>query len=97
MCGYANLNKCLITKEVCPYMYFCDRLQIWKPSKAMPEECPVKERFETPKGSYRVIQERKGILYIDVNHSIVKIENPFDYVPKFVKMRKTKKGWKVRE
>ena len=97
MCNYTNGNNCLITGEICPFVYWCPRRYIWKPSKNMPENCGVKERYEAPKGQYRVCDERKGMLYIDIDKNIIMLENPFDYIPKYVKLSKTKNGWKIRK
>ena len=32
MCSYIRENKCAITTEVCPYVYYCDKIQAFKPS-----------------------------------------------------------------
>lgn len=98
MCEYTNENKCKITSEVCPYMYFCDRFKTWRASKYMPKECPVEARYQAPKGYNRVIQERNGYLYIAVDDKTIRLQNPFDNVPLYVKVYKQKNGqWKLRK
>lgn len=97
MCKYVKENKCSITDKVCPYMYFCTRWNKWKPLNSMPENCKVKVNQEIPKGYYRVREERKGYLYVDIQGQTYKIENPFDEVPQYVKAIKTKSGWKLRK
>lgn len=97
MCEYVKQNQCSLTNEVCPFVYWCDRLQIWKPSKAMPEICNIKKSHEVPKGYYTVRQERKGYLYVDIDNITYKLENPFDYIPEFVKVSKTKSGLKIKK
>ena len=97
MCEYVQLNKCSISGEVCPFMYYCNKLRIWKPLKSMPEKCNIKENFEIPKGYCKVRFERKGYLYVDINNQTFAIKNPFDDVPKYVKATKTKNGWRLRK
>lgn len=98
MCEYVKQNKCSITNEVCPWMYYCSRHQTWKVSKNMPKECNVKANFEVPKGYYRVREERKGYLYVDIDGCTYKIKNPFDGVPLYVKATKLKSGeWRLRK
>lgn len=100
MCEYSNLSngQCDVTKQICPYLYFCNKKQIYKENSAMPLNCKIKEKVEIPKGYYKVCFERKGRLYIDVNNIIEIIENPYDFQPNYVKMAKLKNGkWKIKE
>lgn len=92
MCNYARENKCAITEEYCPYVYFCTKRNIWKMSSNAPEKCRIKEQYEIPKGYYKVQFERKGKLYVVVGDQTIPIANPYDYVPVFVKLRKNKEG-----
>lgn len=97
MCNYVRENQCAITAQICPYVYYCDKICAYKPSSAMPKECKVKQNAEVPKGYYRVRDERKGWLYIDVDNETIKVKNPFDSVPLYVKVSKTKAGIKLRK
>lgn len=98
MCEYVKENKCGITQEICPYMYYCDKIQSYRASKYMPTECKIKQKIEAPKGYYKVRQERKGFLYIDYKEYTIKVKNPFDHIPPYVKVRQTKEGeYKLRE
>lgn len=98
MCEYVRGNQCRVTQATCPYMYFCEKIQGFKPSTSMPKECKVKQKAETPKGYYRVRDERKGWLYIDYNDTTVKVKNPFDHVPLYVRIKVLKSGeYKLRE
>ena len=63
----------------------------------MPQECKVKQAIEIPVGYCRVRDERKGWLYIDINNETIKIKNPFDDIPLYVKVSKTKSGIKLRK
>lgn len=92
MCSYVQENKCKITNEICPYVLYCNKLHIYKPSRNMPAKCSIADNKEIPKGYCKVIQERKGFLYIDVNGNGIKVENPFNHVPLYVKVRKLKNG-----
>jgi len=98
MCKYVNKNICTISKEICPFVYYCNKVQDWKPLKSMPEKCNIIINAEVPKGYYRVRMERKGYLYIDIKGQTYKILNPFDDIPLYVKAVKLKSGkWKLRK
>lgn len=98
MCEYVRGNQCRVTQDACPFMYYCDKIQAFKPSSSMPSECKVKLKAETPKGYCRVRDERKGWLYIDYNDITLKVKNPFDHVPLYVRVKILKSGeYKIRE
>lgn len=97
MCSYVNENKCSINGEICPFVYFCTNVQAYKPLKSMPAKCNVALIAEIPQGYYRVREERKGYLYVDIGDCTYKIANPFDEVPLYVKATKTKTGWKLKK
>ena len=100
MCNYVDLSKgkCKISLENCPYLYFCNKKMAYKESKAMPEDCPIKKRHEMPKGYNKVVFERHGDLYIEVDNYTVIIKNPFNYVPEYVKLSKNKQGkWYIKK
>lgn len=99
MCKYADLDKgqCFITYQVCPYLYFCNKIQKYKFSSLAPSNCKIKRNMEIPEGYYQVCFERRGELYIDVNGVIEIIQNPYDFTPLYVKMNKLKSGvWKIK-
>lgn len=65
---------------------------------SMPKNCKVQDSIKPPKGWYKVRMERKGYLYVDINNQTIKLSNPFDYVPIFVKISKLKNGsFKIKE
>ena len=98
MCEYVTENRCRITKEICPYMYFCDKIQTFRPSSSMPQDCKIKEKYEIPFGYYKVRGERKGYLYVDYGNITIKVKNPFDHTPLYVRVKKMKSGeYKLRE
>lgn len=98
MCQYVKVNKCSITEENCPFMYFCNKANDWRPMKSMPKQCKVQDSIELPRGWSKVRMQRKGYLYIDIKGQTIKIQNPFDYIPIMVKISKLKNGeWKIKE
>lgn len=98
MCEYARQSQCIITHDVCPYMYYCDKIRAYKPSMSMPINCKIQERAKMPKGAYKVRDERKGWLYVDYKDITIKVKNPFDHVPQYVYVQKLKTGeYKLRE
>lgn len=92
MCEYVKENKCSITSQICPYMYYCDKIQSYRASNYMPTNCKVKKNIAIPNGYCRVRQERKGYLYIEYGDFVIKVKNPFDYRPLYVKVEKTESG-----
>lgn len=70
-------------------------MQLWKPLKAMPDNCKVKEYEEMPEDCYKVRCERKGYLYIDLGERTIKVLNPFAEVPHYVHAIQTNEGWQL--
>lgn len=98
MCKYVKVNKCSITEENCPFMYFCNKVNDWRPMNSIPKKCKVQDSIELPRGWSKVRMQRKGYLYIDIKGQTIKIQNPFDYIPIMVKISKLKNGeWKIKE
>lgn len=98
MCDNRIENKCLITNSVCPWVYWCDKIQVWKELSKAPKNCPIKSEAPMPKGYYKVEFERKGYLYILIDDQLIKLVNPYnDKIPKMVKLYKSKNVWKIRK
>lgn len=98
MCNYIiNGNRCGVNNHQCPYMYYCNTKNTWKPLRTMPEHCKVGVAASAPKGSYFVRDARKGFLYIDIDGVTIKLVNPFDFIPQYVQLSKTKDGWKIKK
>ena len=99
MCEYVQENKCIITNHICPFMYWCDNMQIWRPNRYMPTNCKVKENnIVRHKGKYQVRNHRHNYLYVDIDNCTYKILNPFDFVPDYVDVTKTKNGeYKIKK
>lgn len=98
MCEYVSGNQCRVTQSTCPYVYFCEKIQGFKPSANMPVDCKIKQKIEIPQGYCRVRDARKGWLYIDYADMTIKVKNPFDHTPLYVRVRKMKSGeYKLRE
>lgn len=92
MCQFVKVNKCSITNSNCPFMYFCNKVNDWRPMNSMPKKCKVQEQALAPKGWYKVRMERRGFLYIDIEGQTRKFPNPFDEIPLYVKIIKQKNG-----
>ena len=64
----------------------------------MPDDCKVKRDAVVPKGYKRVREERKGWLYIDLGEQTIRVKNPFDPTPLYVRVKQLKSGeYKIRE
>lgn len=97
MCEYRIDNKCTITSSICPYVYWCDKLLIWKETSKASDSCKLRTRVEIPKGYYKVEFARKKNIYVFVENQLIKFENPYEEIPTMVKLSKTKNGWKIRK
>ena len=74
---------------VCPHVRRCIEHHMWKPLNFM-ANCPIKS---APTGNVQF--ERHGYLYVKVGDEVIKVENPYDYVPDNVELRKYKGNYKV--
>lgn len=100
MCKYVSLSDgvCKVNNQKCPFVYFCNKIQCYKPLRSMPEECKMTQQKEAPKGFHKVRFERRHKLYIEIEGNIVVLENPYEYIPSYVKTTKTRAGeWKIKE
>lgn len=97
MCEFAIENKCKIDQNICPWMYWCDKLQIWRPNKYMPKNCNVKNNVKSTKGKYKVRDYRKNFLYVDIGDITYKLLNPFDFIPDYVDVEKRNGVYKVKK
>lgn len=88
--AYMDYCKCGKQKNepICPHTYRCTKLLIWKELPAM-RDCPLR------KDSGNVQFERHGYLYVQHGNEVIKVKNPFDYVPENVIIRKYKGTYKV--
>ena len=74
---------------ICPHVRRCIEHHIWKPLAYM-ANCPIKS---APTGNVQF--ERHGYLYVKVGNEVIKAENPYDYIPDNVELRKYKGNYKV--
>ena len=74
---------------ICPNVRRCIEHHIWKPLAYM-ANCPIKS---APTGNVQF--ERHGYLYVKVGDEVIKVENPYDYIPDNVELRKYKGNYKV--
>lgn len=99
MCKYVDYKegKCNISSRNCPYMYYCNKSLSYKESRNMPKNCKVALEAERPEGSYEVCFCRHGNLYVQVGDYVEIVPNPYEYVPQYIKMVKTKNGkWRIK-
>ena len=74
---------------ICPHVRRCIEHHIWKPLAYM-ANCPSKS---APTGNVQF--ERHGYLYVKVGDEVIKVENPYNYIPDNVELRKYKGNYKV--
>ena len=74
---------------ICPHVRRCIEHHIWKPLAYM-ANCPIKS---APTGNVQF--ERHGYLYVKVGNEVIKVENPYNYIPDNVELRKYKGNYKV--
>ena len=74
---------------ICPHVRRCIEHHIWKPLAYM-ANCPIKS---APTGNVQF--ERHGYLYVKVGDEVIKVENPNNYIPDNVELRKYKGNYKV--
>ena len=74
---------------ICPHVRRCIEHHIWKPLAYM-ANCPIKS---APTGNVQF--ERHGPLYVKLDDEVIKVENPYNYIPDNVELRKYKGNYKV--
>ena len=74
---------------ICPHVRRCIEHHIWKPLAYM-ANCPIKS---APTGNVQF--ERHGYLYVKVGDEVIKVENPYSYIPDNAELRKYKGNYKV--
>ena len=97
MCQYRNKNMCSLSNSICPWAYWCGNISNYKERESYKRYCKFlkQEEEKVPSGYFKVEFERHGFLYINFNNSIIKVKNPFDDIPKCVKVKKTKTSYKL--
>ena len=73
----------------CPHVRRYIEHHIWKPLAYM-ANCPIKY---APTGNVQF--ERHGYLYVQVEDNVIKLKNPYDYIPDDVVVRKYNKSYKI--
>ena len=89
--NYDEIPTCNKQEEhpICPHVRRCIEHHIWKPLAYM-ANCPIKS---APTGNVQF--ERHGYLYVKVGDEVIKVENPYNYIPDNVELRKYKGNYKV--
>lgn len=70
--------------NVCPYVYWCNKIEDWKPLRNTQDTCKLRTLVNIPDGSSKVRFEKKGKLYIDYNNEVIVLDNPFPFIPQYV-------------
>lgn len=96
-CVYRELNHCKKINNICPWVSWCSKICDWKERAGMEKYCKYLNKKEVPQGYYNVEFERKGYLYVTVNGTTLKLENPFKTIPDYVKLYKNKGEWKIKK
>ena len=97
MCKYRNENHCTQNDGICPWAFWCGKDSVWKERDSSIKYCKLLQEVQIPKGYCKVEFERRGYLYISYNDEIIKVQNPFDDVPNFVKVKKNKTSYKLTQ
>ena len=88
---YDSFCKCKLTGETCFFVRRCTTNREWVSLDSM-SRCPI----HTNKNKGNVRFEKKGFLYITTDEGVVKILNPYDYIPQNVNIVKDNNGeWKI--
>lgn len=98
MCQYRKQKMCSKTNTVCPWAFWCGTIHDYKDRDSCNTYCKIlkeEREKEKPKGFHEVKFERHGFLYVDFNGLVIKVKNPFENIPKFVKIKKEKTSYKV--
>ena len=96
-CVYRELNNCKKTNNICPWVSWCGKINGWKERSGMEKYCKYLQNKDVPHGYYAVEFERKGFLYVLINNETIKIKNPFNLIPDYVKVYKSKGEWKIKK
>lgn len=96
MCKFASYNTegriiCEETHTYCAFQRFCRKVNQWIETEAA-KECKVMRNKEIPKGAYKVVDMRRGNLYVLVGDTIILLSNPYETIPDYVYLTKTKEG-----
>ena len=107
-CKYSKINEndsanrhylyCKIhNNEMCPLIRYCSKIKDFINIDAYDKKCKYFIKGETMKREFenKVLFEKKHKLYIEINDTIITVENPFEYIPEFVKLVKVKSEYYV--
>lgn len=95
MCKYRENNNCKATGNICPWAQWCGKLSVWKERAGSEKYCKYRKSEPTPDGYYKVEFEKRGFLYINFQNEVIKVPNPFNDIPKFVKVKQLKNSYKL--
>lgn len=102
MCKFASYNSdghiiCEETHSFCAFQRFCRKVNQWVETEAA-KECKIMKNSEIPKGAYKVLDMRRGSLYVLVDNIIILLPNPYETIPDYVYLVKQKDGtYRIRK
>jgi hypothetical protein len=84
---------CYVSNDICAYVKYCNLENRWKLS----ERCFMckmynKPVIKLPKNSYKVLFTKRNKLYVSIPeiNMTMQFNNPFEYEPKYVYLKKIK-------
>ena len=83
---YFGTCRCAKENSICPFMRRCNVEKRWLPLNTM-DGCRIRtevEKVDMVDGKYNVLFEKNGQLYVDVDDNVVKVNNPFEAMPRTV-------------
>lgn len=86
---------CKHTKELCAYVKWCPIEDRWEVSERC-TLCKLYNEIIIPKGMNKVRFVKNNNLYIELEDSVIKLPNPFDYEPEFVGLTQVKDNWYIK-
>ena len=90
-------NQCKAMNSECPFVYYCGRIQAYKELERAKFGCKYMNEVEIPEGYNKVEYERHGYSYVEMGNEVITIRDLFEDIPQFVKVSKTKNGYKVKK
>lgn len=96
-CSYRNGQICNFTKNNCPWVYWCGKIAAYKERDGSDKYCKYRKQEIIPSGYSKVEFEKRGYLYITIDNQTLKLPNPYDYIPKYVKLYQSKGNWKIKK
>ena len=88
---------CKHTNDICGFVKWCPKENRWIVSERS-DLCKMynKPVVKIPKGMNRVRFVKNNNLYIELEDSVIKLPNPFDYEPEMVTLVNVMNNWYIK-